>query len=642
MKHVLRALVIALLCGAFFCAPAMAQKTKAQLTTEVSTTFPDNTSGAITPSGVRTFQNDLINSIMPTAPVVSGNLACFNGTTGLLQDCGLAPNSLSVDITNIASGVSGNVLYDNSGKLGEYSVSGTGSVAMTNSPTFTTPNIGAATASSITSSGQYTANNAAGAGLGSAFIANGTAPSFAWNYSGGGADQKLWDQAINGSGNMVFRPLTDAGAAGAPWMTVTRGAGASVSDVSIPNLSYVANSVTNAALAQAGANTLKGNPTGSTANEQDFSIGGLTQKVAPGANDLLLLQDQTASGQLKYATVSSVSAAGSVASLNSETGAIVLWGPPQGRLTLASNTPVMSASQTAQTTIYYTSTAAGKNVPVYNGTAVVVRQLCAANTAGACELSVALGANWLTNSNYDWFVGLDGGTLRLCSGPDWSAGAVAGSNAVGASARGTGAGSTELENFDGLLTNKNSMACRYNNATTFTCAVHKCTYLGTARTGSAGQISFTYGGSGIAANLYVWNAYQQTNICTNAYDSTSSWTYLSTTIRQANASTVNQINFITGGSIPLDASNSVLIRPAASIGAYGIVGIALNSTSVMDKRAQIINGAAQTINLPAVAMNTYNGVFGANYIAATEAGDGATTSTFFSNGYMTLRACLAM
>lgn len=122
MKRLFILAVLAPLVGAFSLQPAMAQKTKAQLTSEVSTTFPDNTVGAITPLAVRTFQNDLINSIMPTAPVVSGNLACFNGTTGLLQDCGVSPSTLPLTVgsTPIASGASGRVLYDNAGFLGEY------------------------------------------------------------------------------------------------------------------------------------------------------------------------------------------------------------------------------------------------------------------------------------------------------------------------------------------------------------------------------------------------------------------------------------------------------------------------------------------------------------------------------------------
>lgn len=69
--------------------PAYAQKTKAQLNTEIGTNFPDNNSGVITPQNLRTVTGDIVNSIMPTAPVTTGNLACFNGTTGLLKECGL-------------------------------------------------------------------------------------------------------------------------------------------------------------------------------------------------------------------------------------------------------------------------------------------------------------------------------------------------------------------------------------------------------------------------------------------------------------------------------------------------------------------------------------------------------------------------
>lgn len=81
---------VALLCA--FSATAHAQPyTKAQLNTQVGVNFPDNTSFLITPQNVRTITDNIINSIMPTAPVVSGNVACYNGTTGLLKDCGSAP-----------------------------------------------------------------------------------------------------------------------------------------------------------------------------------------------------------------------------------------------------------------------------------------------------------------------------------------------------------------------------------------------------------------------------------------------------------------------------------------------------------------------------------------------------------------------
>ena len=64
--------------------------TKSQLLTDVQTQFPDNTVGAITPSILRNFQTNLINSSMATAPVGAGAFACYSGTTGLLGTCTLA------------------------------------------------------------------------------------------------------------------------------------------------------------------------------------------------------------------------------------------------------------------------------------------------------------------------------------------------------------------------------------------------------------------------------------------------------------------------------------------------------------------------------------------------------------------------
>jgi hypothetical protein len=59
---------------------------------------------------------------------------------------------LTVGTSTITSGTNTKVLYNNSGVLGEYTVSGSGNVAMTTSPVFTTPNIGTATG---TASGNY-------------------------------------------------------------------------------------------------------------------------------------------------------------------------------------------------------------------------------------------------------------------------------------------------------------------------------------------------------------------------------------------------------------------------------------------------------------------------------------------------------
>lgn len=70
---------------------------------------------------------------------------------------------ITIGTTTITSGTTTRVLYNNAGVVGEYSISGTGSVAMTNSPSFTSPALGAATGTSVTLTGGF---------VGQSFITN--------------------------------------------------------------------------------------------------------------------------------------------------------------------------------------------------------------------------------------------------------------------------------------------------------------------------------------------------------------------------------------------------------------------------------------------------------------------------------------
>jgi hypothetical protein len=56
---------------------------------------------------------------------------------------------ITIGTTAITSGTSGRILYDNAGVVGELATNGTGNVSLTTSPTFVTPILGAATATSI-------------------------------------------------------------------------------------------------------------------------------------------------------------------------------------------------------------------------------------------------------------------------------------------------------------------------------------------------------------------------------------------------------------------------------------------------------------------------------------------------------------
>lgn len=86
-----------------------------------------------------------------------------------------------------------------------------------------------------------------------------------------------------------------------------------------------ANFVTLANIVQdATAWSLMGNASGSAANYAPFTIGGLTQKVSPAGSDLVLIQDQAASGAFKFALVSAIAAGATVASVGGLTGVIGL------------------------------------------------------------------------------------------------------------------------------------------------------------------------------------------------------------------------------------------------------------------------------------------------------------------------------
>lgn len=68
---------------------------------------------------------------------------------------------ITVGTTTVTNGTTTRILYNNVGVLGEYTISGTGTVvAMATSPTFTTPVLGAATATSLAIGGATLSGNA--------------------------------------------------------------------------------------------------------------------------------------------------------------------------------------------------------------------------------------------------------------------------------------------------------------------------------------------------------------------------------------------------------------------------------------------------------------------------------------------------
>lgn len=116
-----------------------------------SNSFVTSVDGASSLAGLGLLGGPITSS--GTLTITVTNLAALQAALGI------GSSDLDVGVTVINGGVSTRVLFDNAGVLGEYAISGTGSVAMTNSPTLTTPTIASFT------NAQHNHQSAGGGGL---------------------------------------------------------------------------------------------------------------------------------------------------------------------------------------------------------------------------------------------------------------------------------------------------------------------------------------------------------------------------------------------------------------------------------------------------------------------------------------------
>jgi hypothetical protein len=319
------------------------------------------------------------------------------------------------------------------------------------------------------------------------------------------------------------------------------------------------NVVTNAMRAQMAAWTLKGNATAAPANEADIDVTALTAKASPVSADIVLIQDSAASNAFKKTTVGAIAASGvsGVSSLNGQTGALANFHMPQGRLTLTSATPVLSATASGQTTVYYTPYL-GNMLPIYDGSNMVMTATAEVSqaTADTTKSPAAVAASSL----YDIFVWNDSGTIRATRGPAWT-------NSTTRSA------GTALVRVNGVLLN--------NASITNGPAASRGTYVGTIASNASSTIDFIFGSSvagGGAAFFGVWNMYNRKPISTFVNDSNGSWTLATINTRTAfdvegaGSGLNNRISYVTGLSEDGVSAKfrTLMTNPAGGSAAVGI------------------------------------------------------------------------
>lgn len=209
------------------------------------------------------------------------------------------------------------------------------------------------------------------------------------------------------------------------------------------------------------------------------------------------------------------------------------------------------------------------------------------------------------------------------------------------SLRGTGAGTTELEVKDGIITNKNSITLKAGGSTVGTPAANCATLLGSIYCTANGQTGVALFPSAAAGGgspvLGVSNAYNRVPMTSISRDSTASWTYNSGTWRGTNGNVGNRVNYLDClGTAFVTARTSILGE--AGNGNYASVG--LNRDSTATTPTLYINMGTPSSPVPQFPVNfafDFLPSAGFHYIQGMEVRNaGAGTVTFYANNYQSI------
>ena len=284
--------------------------------------------------------------------------------------------------------------------------------------------------------------------------------------------------------------------------------------------------------------------------------------------------------------------------------------PPQGRLTLISNTPVMTVDATAQSTIYYTP---------YQGNQIPV----GAVMFSFSQLSYSLGTSaHLSGNLYDIFAYNASGSIALCTGPAWSS----------ASAR-----SAAISMFNGLWTNQSILTCTVSGGgSTTSVPANNATYLGTFYATTNGQTGMSFnptpasGGTNNVLGLY--NAYNRVRIKAQSSDSSTGWTYNSATWRATDNSNSNRISYIDGlGTENVETFATVYGYSGNNLGRMA-VGVNRDSTSAIPTNlGRLGTGGIGNSDAGAYVGQNFMPSIGFHYVQAMESSFAANTVNFLGS-----------
>jgi hypothetical protein len=158
-------------------------------------------------------------------------------------------------------------------------------------------------------------------------------------------------------------------------------------------------------------------------------------------------------------------------------------------------------------------------------------------------------------------------------------------------------------------------------------------YLGSFYCHTNGQTASSLTNTGAATGRYIWNNYNRVLLRMQRIESTVSWAYNSNAYRQANGSTVNQLNFFVGVVEDAVACSQNGLANIASANSGALTAIGLNSTT------SPLNGSVAFLNSMVINYETYGSstvnatpTLGLNYLSWIEYGN-IVGCTFFGSTY---------
>jgi hypothetical protein len=157
-------------------------------------------------------------------------------------------------------------------------------------------------------------------------------------------------------------------------------------------------------------------------------------------------------------------------------------------------------------------------------------------------------------------------------------------------------------------------------------------YLGSFYCHTNGQTASSLTNTGATTGRYIWNNYNRVLLRMQRFESTVSWAYTGG-YRQANGSTVNQLNFFVGVVEDAVACSQTGLANINSANSGALTAIGLNSTtSPLNGSVAFLN--SQIINYATYGSSTVNATptLGLNYLSWMEYGN-AAGCTFFGSTY---------